>query len=151
MAASAGATALRAAGLVIFRRHGDKKITEYLLMQTSYGNHHWTPPKGHVDPGESDMETALRETKEESGLQRNSFHVVDEFRRELCYDVFSVPKTVVYWLAELIEPEPLTPIKLSAEHQAYDWLQLEDACSRAGYEEMQSLLREADAFINLRL
>jgi hypothetical protein len=36
--------AKRAAGLVIYRRLGS--AVEYLLMQTSYGEHHWTPPKG---------------------------------------------------------------------------------------------------------
>ena len=39
---------VRAAGFVLFRRNPS---VEYLLMQTSYGQHHWSPPKGHVDPG----------------------------------------------------------------------------------------------------
>jgi hypothetical protein len=30
--------------LVIYRELGS--AVEYLLMQTSYGHHHWTPPKG---------------------------------------------------------------------------------------------------------
>ena len=34
-----------AAGFIIFRRIGQNPI-EYLLLQTSYGEHHWTPPKG---------------------------------------------------------------------------------------------------------
>ena len=34
-----------AAGFVIFRRLG--KEIQYLLLQTSYGQHHWTPPKGY--------------------------------------------------------------------------------------------------------
>lgn len=34
----------RACGFVIFRRF--RGPIEYLLMQTSYGHHHWTPPKG---------------------------------------------------------------------------------------------------------
>lgn len=33
-----------AAGLIIYRKNGDK--IEYLMLQTSYGIHHWTPPKG---------------------------------------------------------------------------------------------------------
>ena len=47
----------RAAGLVIYRQKGG---IEWLLLQTSYGEHHWTPPKGHLDPGEDDMTAALR-------------------------------------------------------------------------------------------
>lgn len=34
----------RACGFIIFRRLCGN--LEYLLMQTSYGEHHWTPPKG---------------------------------------------------------------------------------------------------------
>jgi hypothetical protein len=34
-----------AAGFIIFRRMAQTPI-EYLLLQTSYGEHHWTPPKG---------------------------------------------------------------------------------------------------------
>lgn len=33
-----------AAGFVIFRKVATK--IEYLLLQTSYGIYHWTPPKG---------------------------------------------------------------------------------------------------------
>ena len=46
------ATMKRAAGLVIFRRREKTSEPEWLLLQTSYGEHHWTPPKGHLDPGE---------------------------------------------------------------------------------------------------
>lgn len=31
--------------------------------------------KGHVDPGESDWDTALRETREEAGLNENDMEV----------------------------------------------------------------------------
>lgn len=40
---------LRAAGLIVFRVASQE--IEYLLMQTSYGHHHWTPPKGTVSRG----------------------------------------------------------------------------------------------------
>lgn len=45
--------ALRACGLIICRtlsgsalKMGDE--IEFLLLQTSYGKHHWTPPKGNI-------------------------------------------------------------------------------------------------------
>ncbi len=37
-----------AAGFIIFRQIGQAPI-EYLLLQTSYGEHHWTPPKGKTN------------------------------------------------------------------------------------------------------
>ncbi|XP_070599740.1 bis(5'-nucleosyl)-tetraphosphatase [asymmetrical] [Erythrolamprus reginae] len=144
---------LRACGLVIFRRlpkAGAPAATdgpiEYLLLQTSYGTHHWTPPKGHVDPGEDDLSTALRETQEEAGLASAHFTVLEGFKKELNYVVQGQPKTVVYWLAELKDRD--TEIKLSAEHQAFRWLSLTEACRLAGYEDMQSTLREAHCFLS---
>ena len=64
---------VRAAGLVVFRRVPE---IQYLLMQHSYGKKHWTPPKGHVDPGESDYQTALRETEEEAGLTEQALKII---------------------------------------------------------------------------
>ena len=117
---------LRAAGLIIFRRESFTKPSEYLLLQTSYGKHHWTPPKGHVDPGESDMETALRETEEESGLTRGSLHVMENIRKTLNYEVRGKPKTVIYWPAQVKSYN--VPIRLSREHQDFKWLTVEKAC-----------------------
>merc|ERR1712243_410538 len=87
---SMSSSEVRAAGLIIFRRI--QQQIEYLLMQTSYGEHHWTPPKGHVDPGEDDMTTALRETQEEAGLANDHFSIVDGFKKELRYEVRGRPK-----------------------------------------------------------
>lgn len=36
----------RAAGFLIFRRLNAQ--IEYLLLKASYGNKHWTPPKGTI-------------------------------------------------------------------------------------------------------
>ena len=37
---------LVAAGFIIFRRI--QNTIQYLLLQTSYAEHHWTPPKGKL-------------------------------------------------------------------------------------------------------
>ncbi|XP_015513760.1 bis(5'-nucleosyl)-tetraphosphatase [asymmetrical] [Neodiprion pinetum] len=133
----------RACGFVIFRRFFGQ--VEYLLMQTSYGIHHWTPPKGHVDPGETDLQTALRETEEEAGLSREDLKIFDNARQELVYNVNDKPKTVIYWLAELINRNK--DARLSSEHQEFRWLCLQDACRLAGYEEMQNTLKYFDRYI----
>ncbi|XP_070541796.1 bis(5'-nucleosyl)-tetraphosphatase [asymmetrical]-like [Ptychodera flava] len=141
------AAELRAAGLIIFRRFSGH--IEYLLMQTSYGEHHWTPPKGHVDPGESDRETALRETQEEAGLTENNFKLMESFQKILNYKVKGQPKTVIYWLAELIDRD--SQVKMSDEHQDYKWLSLDEACVLAKYQDLQTALKDAHSYINSQL
>uniref|UniRef100_A0A5F8HCF0 Bis(5'-nucleosyl)-tetraphosphatase [asymmetrical] n=1 Tax=Monodelphis domestica TaxID=13616 RepID=A0A5F8HCF0_MONDO len=141
--------ALRACGLIIFRRRTIPKVSndsiQFLMLQTSYGTHHWTPPKGHVDPGENDMEAAIRETQEESGLDTTQLIIVEGFKSELNYLVNKKHKTVVYWLAEVKDYN--VEIHLSREHQAYRWLNLEEACKIAHYKNLEAALREAHKFL----
>lgn len=132
-----------AAGFVIYRNVSNK--IEYLLLQTSYGIHHWTPPKGHVDPGETDLVTAYRETIEESGLQKSDLKVYEDTKKTLNYKVKGKPKIVHYWLAELINPQ--AKVKLSHEHQDYKWLSLKEACDIVGYKDMQEVLIEFEGYL----
>ncbi|XP_074657968.1 bis(5'-nucleosyl)-tetraphosphatase [asymmetrical]-like isoform X2 [Tubulanus polymorphus] len=114
-------------------------------LMTSYGTHHWTPPKGHVDPGEDKLTTAIRETNEEAGLTRNQYQIIDGFQKTLRYAVNGRMKCVNYWLAELKQPRD--QVQLSDEHQDYKWLVLSDALKLAEYPEMIEALNDANAFI----
>ncbi|XP_015175820.1 PREDICTED: bis(5'-nucleosyl)-tetraphosphatase [asymmetrical] [Polistes dominula] len=134
----------RASGFVIFRQIKDS--IEYLLLQTSYGNHHWTPPKGHIDGEESAYEAALRETEEEAGFVEDDLKIIDNANIEIQYNVNGVPKIVTYFLAELINPNQ--SVRMSNEHQAYKWLRFQEACNLAEYAEMQNVLKHFNEYID---
>ena len=53
-------------GGIVFRLTKDKKDIEVLLIQDS--KNRWTIPKGHIEPGETAKQTAIREIGEEAGL-----------------------------------------------------------------------------------
>lgn len=53
------------AGGIVFR-HNKKNGIEFLLIQDPKGR--WSIPKGHIEPGETAQETAVREIGEEAGL-----------------------------------------------------------------------------------
>ena len=55
------------AGGIVFRMTPDQKDIEILLIQDSKNS--WTIPKGHIEPGETAKQTAVREIGEESGLK----------------------------------------------------------------------------------
>src|SRR4051812_30501293 len=92
----------RSAGFICFRRRSDVPDAgiEYLVLD--YGRH-WEYAKGHVDRGESDLDAAIRELREETGIR--DANVVDGFRHELLYFFRDrrkglIRKTVVFFLAE---------------------------------------------------
>ena len=136
---------VRAAGFIIYRKTQE---IQFLLLQCSQAKH-WSPPKGHVDPGESDYETALRETVEESGFSQEMLKIIPDFKVELNYQVKSrrtqhelVPKVVTYWLAELMDFEK-NVVKLSHEHQDFKWLPLKETCDLSGFKDMNEAFEKS--------
>ncbi len=55
------------AGGIVFRMTPDNRDIAILLIQDSKDR--WTIPKGHIEPGETAKQTAVREIGEESGLK----------------------------------------------------------------------------------
>ena len=72
---------VRSSGVIVFRKQPQ---LSFLLMKHA---NRWDLPKGHVDPGESDIECALRELDEETGIQRDDIKLDLSFRFETQYDV----------------------------------------------------------------
>ena len=101
---------------------------------------------GHVDHGESEREAAWRETEEEAGLSKDQLREVDGFEKVLSYTAWGKPKRVVYWMAELKNPE--TPVKISHEHAEYRWMDLKSAVEVSKYETQRELLSDAQKYLD---
>jgi len=78
-------------GLVILNEDGE------VLLCHATETHHWDIPKGQPDPGETRIATALRETREETGLQIAPEQLLDlglfSYRRDKDLYLFAVRLT----------------------------------------------------------
>jgi len=107
----------KSCGFLILR---GESVREFLLMRHA---DRWDLPKGHVDPGETEMQCALRELWEETGLAADDIVPVDGFRFTLEYPVRNKrtglmdDKTLVVFLARLARDAEINP----TEHPGYQW------------------------------
>lgn len=113
------ATPLKSCGILLFDSNSGP--CRFLLMR-----HHdrWDLPKGHVDAGESEIECALREFEEETGIPREAIDIEPGFRFEQHYRVKPRrgkrvwrDKTLVVFLARLLEPRAVEV----TEHAGHEW------------------------------
>lgn len=130
----------RSAGAVVFRDGSGGR--EYLLLLNAG---RWDFPKGGVEKGESELQTVMREVKEETGLK--SLEIVSGFRQVIEYfyrrESKNVHKQVVYLLARTSDDK----VKISFEHQGFGWFSYEDAIKKASYDNSKNTLLAAEAFI----
>ena len=80
----------KSCGCIVFN---DK--LEVLLVKMNQG--HWSFPKGHVEVGEDEHQTAVRETKEETNID---CEILDGFREINTYSPYpSIIKDVIFFVA----------------------------------------------------
>jgi 8-oxo-dGTP pyrophosphatase MutT (NUDIX family) len=112
----------RAAGAVVFRR-SERGIR--LLLLRAYQN--WDFPKGMVEPGESELDTARREVEEETGLADLDYPFGDEYKETVPYAGNKVARYYVAQTAvEKIEL-PVSPELGRPEHHEYRWVSFDEA------------------------
>jgi len=133
-------------GIVIFRKN--QEGIEYLLLH--HGGTYWNFPKGGPEKGETKLQTATRETKEETGITKIKF--MDGFCSEYDYDFNTeieggirqkIYRHGVFYLAEALEDK----VKISDEHIDFGWFDFSTALTRLFYQNNQNVLKEANRFI----
>lgn len=129
-------------GAVIFRNSGDDM--EFLLIKNK-GGAHWGFPKGHIEPGETQEETACREVLEETGLH---IELIPGFSEKSEYSIQNkIEKTVIIFLAKSSGEE----LKLQEEEISDAcWLNYEKALRALKFENDKTILRRAREFLKVR-
>lgn len=131
----------KSCGAVVFTRINGE--IRYVLAQNLEGYYGF--PKGHMEAGETETETALREIREEVGLRPR---LIEGFRTETEHPLPKKPgvmKQIVYFLAEYEDQEIIFQKEelLSAPLVSY-----EQAMELFVFESNRRILTEAHAYLN---
>ncbi len=133
------------AGGVVWRRKPRTRALEIVMVKPA-GKDAWTLPKGLVEEGESLVQAAARETREETGLEVVPGERVGDI--SYVYSWHDTPggplvrifKRVYYFL---MEP---TGGALSAHDEEIDearWFQIDEALERASYKGDREIIAKA--------
>lgn len=122
-------------GSVLFLR--DNGVKKYLLIKNDSG--HIGFPKGHIEVGETERQTARREVFEETGID---IEINEETRQEYTYKTLNGSiKKCIYFCNEFDMQE----IKIQQEEISESWLlPYEEAMKLLNFKEDRRILEKAD-------
>lgn len=129
----------KSCGAVIWREADGQR--QYLLARHNGG--HWSFPKGHVENSETEVETAMREIWEETGLTAS---IDTAFRRQVTYSPKpGIIKDVIFFIAV---PTGGTERAQEAEISQLEWFSFQEAAERITYATDEEILLAAETYLS---
>ena len=139
-------------GAVVFRMEDDKR--QYLLLH--YPSGHFDFAKGHIEPGETETMTLMRETEEEAGIgdlkvfpKRTNiryFYVAKGNEREK-----RLKDNKAIWIFKQVHFYPaqteMRDIRISHEHIGSVWLPYEEALAKVTFGNAKRVLTETETYL----
>lgn len=125
----------KSCGAIIYSESDNNK--KLLLIKHKYSGH-WSFPKGHVESGETEIETARREVMEETGIQfqlKEGFHEVVHYSPKP-----NIKKEVVYFLGKALSED----VRVQEEEvSAAKWAPIDEADKCVTYDNDKNLIKKA--------
>ena len=135
---------VKSCGFVVFKRANNENL--YLIITSKNGDIGF--PKGHTEENETEIQTAIRELKEETNIE---VKIITEFRREIDYPLPNRQDTIkisVYFLGECTSDHLLPQM---SEVNKAEFLPYYEALGALTFAETKSILTDAEKYINSSL
>lgn len=124
----------KSCGMIVFKK--DQEALKVLLVHHNLG--HWGLPKGHVEENETEEETAIRETFEETGIYAKK---IGNFREIITYKPKeNTIKDVIFFIG-IPENDKLVP--QLKEVSETDYIEINKALNLITHDDERNLLKRA--------
>lgn len=122
------------AGGMVFNSKGQVLLTKHSQ------NKHWSFPKGLIDPGQTSQEAAVREVKEEGGIEAEILDKVGYSKYIYTLNGEKIFKVVTYFLMKYISGNPKDH---DWEVEEAGWYEPKAALKQLTFPQDKKLLKEA--------
>ena len=122
------------AGGIVFNDQGQVLVTQHSQ------NHHWSFPKGLIDPGQTTEEAAIREVREEGGVEAEIVEKIGHNKYVYSFEGEKIFKVVTYFLMKYISGDPKDH---DWEVSEAGWYTVEDALNQLTFSQDRELLKKA--------
>ncbi len=132
---------IRSAGVIVYKQHNGR--CHYLLLL--YPGGYWEFPKGKLEEGETKQQAAIRELKEETGLEAQ---LESGFEEMITYTFKNrlkkmQDKEVHFFIGKAHDDH----VVLSDEHHDFTWATYDKALEYIRHQNARDLLKKADNFL----
>ncbi len=135
-----------AGGVVIRGERGREQVVVIVPIRRSpKGGRVLGLPKGHIDPGETALQAATREVREETGVVAERIHDLGEVRYWYRRDRRAIDKSVAFFLFRYLSGE--TDDHDDEVEQAR-WIDLREALAELSYEGERSMIARAMDYLD---
>lgn len=122
------------AGGIVFNSQGQVLLTKHSQ------NKHWSFPKGLIDPGQTSKEAALREVKEEGGVEAEIQEKIGYSKYVYSLNGEKIFKVVTYFLMKYLSGDPKDH---DWEVEEASWYEPEHALKQLTFSQDKALLQKA--------
>jgi 8-oxo-dGTP pyrophosphatase MutT (NUDIX family) len=132
-------------GVVVIYRSTDEDL--FLILQHTDMEGSWTFPKGHMESGETQVQTALRELREETGIKTVALADMPPLFEEYTVTVDGEKrlKHVTYFIGYV---DDMHVVIQPSEIHTYRWMTYEKALETFTYDTRRETLRTAKQYID---
>ena len=124
---------------------GEELVTIVPTRRAADGSRVLALPKGHVDPGETPIEAAVREVREETGIVAEPVCELGESRYWYRRDGCTIGKSVAFFLFTYVEGD-------TADHddevEEVRWIGLHEAAAQLSHEAEREMVALALAYLD---
>jgi 8-oxo-dGTP pyrophosphatase MutT (NUDIX family) len=123
------------AGGIVFRYDGDNPC--YLVVTAKKNPNHWVLPKGHIDPGETLAEAALREVQEETGVRARVINPIGVSRIQTASSSILILFYLMEYLGEIGK----------SENRQQRWCSYDEGMGLLSFQNARNLLTKAHEIV----